>query len=166
MKKVLVGLTVLGLMAMVAGSASAGLFDWCCGSDGQTVENSGATVNNNVSATSRTGGNDIRNQGGRSDDNTIITGNATSVATADNFVNSNLIEGCCDGGDQTVEDSGATVNNTVRAKAKTGGNDIKNKGSYCWFFGSSSDDNTVITGSADSWAEAFTVVNSNIRRGF
>ena len=155
-KKILV---VVALMAMVATPA----FAW--GSK-QVVAGNCAFVTTDVTAVSKTGGNEIINiasKGGDNDgSNTIKTGEAGAGAGATTVVNSNLSAGCC-GKKQIDVDNHAFVMTDVTAVSKTGGNkivDVATKG------GISSGSNSITAGAAYTQAATMTVVNSNITRGF
>jgi len=159
MKKVLVGLTALALLALVAGPALAR------GSVQVNVDNF-AIVHNDVMAFSDTGENeivDIAKYGGRSNgDNRIDTGDATAMAGAANVVNSNLASGCCGGRVQVNKNNGAIVWNDVVAVSYTGDNEIIDVAKYG---GRSNGNNTINTGDATAMAGAANVVNSNLKSG-
>lgn len=154
-KKVVASFAVFSMMA-TTGVALAYHHD----DDGQTVDDSGATVTNNISASSLTGGNLI--SGGRSGVSRITTGNARSMAGAVNVVNTNVGNGS-DG--QEVEDSGATITNNVGAVSDTGLNAITNDGGRRGCHGGGDGSTSVIdTGNTTSRSGEITVVNSNISR--
>ena len=178
MKKILVGLTALALLAMAAGPALANCL-WCDGE--QYSVGNGAIVINNVGAASYTGGNGIANSsnngmgvGGNissnNDNNKITTGDATAYAGAINVVNSNVaLDGCCGPKEQYVgEWNWAEVDNEVMAIAATGGNGIANSENDDMGVGgnisSNNDRNTINTGNAESNVYSIVVINSNISR--
>jgi len=177
MKKILVGLTALALLAMAAGPALANCL-WCDGE--QYSVGNGAIVINNVGAASYTGGNGIANSenedmnvGGNissnNDGNTIKTGNAESNVKSYVVVNSNVaLDGCCGPKEQVVVENFAYLDNSVIAISDTGGNGIANsENSYGWFGGnisSNNDENIIKTGNAESNVYSIVVINSNISR--
>ena len=170
MKKILVGLTALAVMALAAGPALANGWQYSVGN--------GAIVINNVGAASYTGGNGIANSenedmnvGGNissnNDGNTIKTGNAESNVKSYVVVNSNVaLDGCCGPKEQVVVENFAYLDNSVIAISDTGGNGIANsENSYGWFGGnisSNNDGNTIKTGNANSNVNSYVAVNSNV----
>lgn len=175
MKKVLVGLTVLAVVALVAGPALAN------GYGAQvTVGNDFTSVTNTIYAESWTGGNGIANSGNEkgcfegnissnNDGNRITTGEATAMAGAANLVNSNVYLGdaCCGPDVQVNKYNDVTwVSNDITAVAVTGNNGIANSGNSMGGFdgkiSSNNDDNRITTGDATAYAGAANLVNSNL----
>ena len=155
-KKVAAVFAVFAMMA-TTGVAFAGYHH---DDDGQEVEDSGATVTNNINAGSYTGGNSI--SGNRSGTSRITTGNASSMAGAVNVVNTNVGSGS-DG--QEVEDSGATVTNNVGAVSDTGLNTITNDRSRRGHHNGDGGTSVIDTGNAVSMAGAVNVINTNVAIG-
>lgn len=140
------------------------------------VQSNQAVVTNNVTSSSKTGGNVANdNTGG---DVRIETGKATSVSNVENTLNSNMAKlDCCDDANVDVTISGngthsdnevefdqkgdatsvfqnntALVTNNVESTAKTGGNDAKR---------STGGDVTIVTGNAVASNDVSTAANVN-----
>ncbi len=168
MKKILIGLTIITLAAMVASPAMAYYWPMPMESSDVTVNNdSYSRIRNNVTVVAKTGDN-TANTGSASFGglgSTIQTGNAVAEATVVTVANTNYtrIKAPCTNcdGDVTVnnDDSDAFVRNRVRVIADTGDN-TANTGSACL----GGEGSLIVTGSA--WAEGnvVTVTNTNITR--
>lgn len=168
MKKILVGLTVLAVVALVAGPAVAddGNYQMNCGNLGM--------VCNVQKVNTNTGDNGIANSAGgfysetkENDKNGISTGDALSFANVETIVNSDLREGCCedDGELQENFDNIAFVKNIQILDANTGDNGIANSSAFGGSETKDNDKNEIWTGYAQSWATAETIANSNLQEG-
>jgi len=140
----------------------------------QIDEGNEACIVNFQVAKSNTGFNGIANskagegdsEARNNDGNTIVTGAAWAETRSFTIANSNIRRGCCEGM-QLNAGNRASVMNIQTSRANTGFNGIANSRS----FGDDSiakgnDNNAIITGSAVSKAHAFTMVNTNLLRGF
>ncbi|MBP9751761.1 MAG: hypothetical protein KBD19_02785 [Candidatus Moranbacteria bacterium] len=159
MKKILLSLPAFALALALAAPVSAW---WMPSNDELEVSSSNsASVFNNTTATSKTGGNmTLFNKGMMSGN--ISTGNAGSIAESHLTLNGNAtgIGAPCNCYDDVVVKSknNAFVMNTTNATSMTGGNKTIGNGGYVFGGGSGN----VASGAADSAAGSWLVVNSNI----
>jgi hypothetical protein len=142
------------------------------------VQTNETSINNDIDANASTGGNSAsRNTGG---DNTVDTGNASTVVNVENTANSNVAEvDCCDLGDTNVEISGNGVDSDNDVKLKDEGSTTVVQDNTAKIYNdidadartgyNSSDRNTggsssVYTGDAEVGVGVSTVANANVAK--
>jgi len=123
-----------------------------------TINNTGATVVNDVTTSADTGFNEINSLFDGLFSNSITTGKAEAGSKVTNDVNHNTVKNPCEcKGDLIINNDDAVVVNTVNTTANTGNNEI-NSG------GDPEEDplNSILTGPAISGAVVSNFVNTNV----